>query len=307
MKRLAAALLLLAAATVPANATTFEEAVALYDDRNYNAAFSVVRPLAEQGNVDAQAMLASLYETGRGTERNMSQAVNWYGAAASQKHLGSMFALGMIYLDGRHSGQPDLKLAREWTERAASAGHIPAQHNLALIFAGAGGGTPDWARAVTWFRKAASKGFADSEYNLGVLYLEGRGVDKDVTRASEWFKKAALKGLPAAAMDYGVLVFRGEGVQKDEKIGAQWLLYAANTGNPIAQNRVARLYANGRGVEKNEIEAFKWHLIASARGRNDAWLDSFAESLSEGQRTEAKKRASKFRPIEPKVVIPQTN
>ena len=55
--------LLLLAASVPAHANTFEEAVALYDDKDYKAAFAIVRPLAEQGDANADATLRYMDDT----------------------------------------------------------------------------------------------------------------------------------------------------------------------------------------------------------------------------------------------------
>ena len=280
-----------------ANQPTFEEAVALYSDRNFRAAYEVAAPLATAGNVNAMAMLGALYEDGAGVEKSPELARSWYEAAALKGHVGSMFALSLLYLDGR-LGMPDLQRGFEWTKRAAEAGYPRAEHNLGLLFAGAGGGTPDFPAAAKWFGKAADQGVADAQYNLGVLYLEGKGVEQNQTRAAEWFKQAALKGLPDAMLDYGVLVYRGEGVQKDERIGVQWIALAAQHGVAIAQNRLARLYANGNS---NPVEAAKWHILARKAGKGDQMLDDYIARLTPAQLEEAQKRAAAFRPTPPKV------
>ena len=287
-------LLLIAAiftASISGVAANFDEAKALYSDRKYKDAYQVAAPLANAGKAEAQAMLGSMFENGHGVKKNVATAAQWYLGAVKQKHVGAMFSLAMIYLDGR-SGQVRGKDGKDLLAKAAKAGHVPAMHNLALLYAGAGGTKADWPVAIDWFTKAAARGFGDSQYNLGLLYLEGKGVKKDPVKAAEWFKRAALKGVSEAALDYGVMVFRGEGVQRDEKIGAEWLLFAARNGNVVAQNRVARLYSVGRGVEKNVVEAIKWHLLASQGGRTDEKLDAFAKAATDEQKAAARKRAA---------------
>src|SRR6185503_17685917 len=57
MKPLSLALLAAFLFAAPAQAETFEEAVALYSDKDYKAALQVAKPLAETGDVRAMAML----------------------------------------------------------------------------------------------------------------------------------------------------------------------------------------------------------------------------------------------------------
>ena len=284
---------------VTAIAATFDEAKALYTDGKFKDAYDVAAPLANAGKAEAQAMVGSMFENGRGVKKNIKTATDWYQAAVKQKHVGAMFSLAMIYLDGA-AGQGRSEKGRALLEKAAKAGHVPAMHNLALIYTGAGGIVADWALAIEWFTKAAAKGFGDSQYNLGLLYLEGKGVKKDQVKAAEWFKRAALKGVSVAALDYGIMVFRGEGVQRDEKIGAEWLLFAARNGNVVAQNRVARLYSVGRGVKQDTIEAIKWHLIASEGGRSDEKLDAYAKAANKEQKQKARDRANAWRKLQNK-------
>lgn len=49
---------------------------------------------ALNGNSDAQFKLATVFETGQGVPRNLSQAVEWYKKAAQQGHTAAQIALG---------------------------------------------------------------------------------------------------------------------------------------------------------------------------------------------------------------------
>jgi len=64
---------------------------------DYAAALAELRPLAEQGNADAQYSLAGLYRDGRGVPRDDEQAAAWYLRAAEGGSWSAAFDLGMLY------------------------------------------------------------------------------------------------------------------------------------------------------------------------------------------------------------------
>lgn len=290
------ALLLCLLASAPALAqtpATYEEAVLLYEDKDYNGAREIAEALAKTGDARAMAMLGLFYQRGFGVTADLNKAVDWYAQAADKNEIDAQYSLAEIYLNGE-LGQPDTERGRYWLLKAAGQGKPEAQHRLGLLAASET--PPDWTTAADWFAKAAAQDFVDSQYNLGVLYAEGKGVEENKIKAGQWFAKAAMKGNPDAALDYGIMVFRGDGVKKDEKVGAEWLLVSAKHGNPVAQNRVARLYATGRVFDVDPIEATKWHILARKGGRSDAWLDDFVARLPEATRNDGESRAKNFKP-----------
>jgi hypothetical protein len=74
---LAAALLLLSM-SMPVWAGPFEEAIAAYNQHDYRSALQLLRPLAESGNVRAQALLGFMYEGGMGVLGDDIEAAKWY-------------------------------------------------------------------------------------------------------------------------------------------------------------------------------------------------------------------------------------
>lgn len=295
MNRILALLLLLTLALAgPVKAQPpYEEAVSLYEDKDYKGARAIAEALANKGDARAMAMLGVLYQKGQGVTADLNKAADWFAQAADKGNVGAQYSLGEIYLNGT-LGEADPERGRYWMEKAAKQGKPEAEHRMGLLAATET--PPDWLEAAEWFDKAALQGYADSQYNLGVLFAEGRGVEQSKIRAGEWFAKAAVKGHRDAALDYGIMVFRGDGVKKDEKVGAQWLLVSAKGGNPVAQNRVALLFATGRVFEVNPVEAVKWHSLAKAGGRSDAWLDDFVSRLPEATRKAGEAQAQAFKP-----------
>ncbi len=55
----------------------FDEAVAAYRRGDYATALREFRPLAEQGNADAQFNLGIMYYTGKGVPQDYVQALLW--------------------------------------------------------------------------------------------------------------------------------------------------------------------------------------------------------------------------------------
>ena len=77
-----------------------EDADAANDRGDYATALSLYRPLAEQGNADAQTSLGDLYAGGAGVVQDYAEAVKWYRKSAEQGDARGQFFLGGMYEDG---------------------------------------------------------------------------------------------------------------------------------------------------------------------------------------------------------------
>ena len=161
MRTLLAALTALMLFATPVVAGDFEHAVAAYNAGNYEKAFRLWKPLAEQGDADAQYNLGLMYDYGEGVPKDDAKAVYWYRKAAEQGHAKAQFNLGWMYANGE-------------------------------------GVAEDGAKAFSWYRKAAEQGHAKAQVKLGAMYIAGEGVPKDDVKAVNWFRKAAEQGYAKA-------------------------------------------------------------------------------------------------------------
>ena len=129
----------------------------------------LLRRAAEQGDADAQFMLAELYyrwyDEGDGLEDDLAEAVKWYQEAAGHGHAGAQFELGWCYQSGNGVGE-DLEKAVEWYRIAAEQGYAPAQYWLGWCCRYGKGTEADPAEAVRWFRHAAEQGYEDALEDL---------------------------------------------------------------------------------------------------------------------------------------------
>lgn len=68
---------------------------------NYDLALNEFRPLAEKGDVNAQASLGVMYQYGQGMERNYLEANKWYRLASDHGHPVAMSNLAFMYAWGQ--------------------------------------------------------------------------------------------------------------------------------------------------------------------------------------------------------------
>ena len=86
--------------------------------------FGTVLRKAEQGNTEAQTILAAMYCTGKKVSQDYTRAAYWY-------------------------------------KRAAESGNAKAQYSLGTMYEKGQGVTKNHSKAVYWYKKAARQGYAE--------------------------------------------------------------------------------------------------------------------------------------------------
>lgn len=65
-------------------ADEYTRALASYQEKDYGKAYGVIQKEAQEGNKEAQYILAQMYENGEGVKKDLLKAVHWYKQAASK-------------------------------------------------------------------------------------------------------------------------------------------------------------------------------------------------------------------------------
>lgn len=73
-------------ASTAAMADPMERGILAFLKGDNNTALQVFRPLADNGNKDAQYQLGYMYQTGTGVGKSSAEALKWYELAAKQGH-----------------------------------------------------------------------------------------------------------------------------------------------------------------------------------------------------------------------------
>lgn len=102
-------------------APDLEAGVAAYRRGDYAAALSELRPLAEQGQANAQLALGVMYTNGEGVAQNYIQAHMWLNLAASQGEKGAISYRDRVasIMTAEPIAEAE-KLAREWRPKLES-------------------------------------------------------------------------------------------------------------------------------------------------------------------------------------------
>jgi len=219
---------------------TFAEGKAAYQIKDYEKALEIFRPLAEQGDSDAQATLGIMYEFGRGVPIDKKVAMEWYIKAAMQGNPNVQHDIGVKLFQGQGMKQ-DYEQAAYWWEQSASAGIADSQFNLALMYYRGLGIEQDYKQASKLFLAAAKQGHANAQYSLGVMHAFGQGMEKDNFQALTWFRKSAAQGAAQAQFNLGVLYENGQGLEKNLKLAREWYQRAADQGLEEARKKLAML------------------------------------------------------------------
>ena len=113
--------MLLLACTMPEKVNDnaqLQQGTAAYETGDYNEAFRLLQPLAEQGNAQAQSILGWLYENGEGVTQDDKQALEWYQKAANQEHAMSQYNLGWMYHQGHGTAiAQNFQQAKAWYQK----------------------------------------------------------------------------------------------------------------------------------------------------------------------------------------------
>src|SRR5690606_14787385 len=217
-------------------------------EQNYTEAAKWYTKSAEQGNVNAQALLGYFFNVGQGVEKDYKKAIEWYTKAAEKGNADAQYNLGVCYLENnpkqaiywfekviadpkqpdvrkaqarsyliwgyRHgtNGFPkDLDKAIEWTKKDLEATGNDTFHSMSLAAMYQDKG--NYEEAYKYYSKDESGG-----YFLAFYHYDGKVVVQNYAKAVEYWSvgedKTSIFNVPLA-----VAYFTGKGVQKDVNRG----------------------------------------------------------------------------------------
>ncbi len=131
------------------------EAVKAFNGGYYDKAFALFNYITD--DAEAQFYMGYMYNLGKGTSKDFTEAVRWYRKSAEQGNAVAQCHLGKMYEDGQGVSQ-------------------------------------DYIEAVRWYRKSAEQDNDEGQYDLGRMYRFGKGVALDNSEAIRWFRDSAKQG-----------------------------------------------------------------------------------------------------------------
>lgn len=205
-------------------AADFKAGLAAYKKGDYAAALKQWRPLAEQGDRQAQFALGTIYHNGKGVAKDVKESTKWYMKAANQGDPRAMAIVGLKYVLG--SGVKKNKAeAYKWLNLAFMYGKKTIKPQLlsleksepaSVIQAGR-------ARGARMARARADTGDPLATAVVGVIYTLGRGVPKDLVKGYAWMDLAFARGFKGGdgLRDQVAAKMSEEQVAEAKKLAAQ--------------------------------------------------------------------------------------
>ena len=83
---------------------SYEEGKQAYINKDYERALIILKPLAEEGNSQAQITLGLMYDYGHGVDKDPSESIKWYRMAAEQGVPLVQHDIGVKYFQGQETG-----------------------------------------------------------------------------------------------------------------------------------------------------------------------------------------------------------
>ena len=159
--------------------------------------FQLSQSKANQGGADAQFNLALLYYHGIGTPQDTRYAIYWYTKAAQQGHVNAQYRLGTVYRFGygEEVVQMNFKKAVYWITKAAEQGHLIAQYNLGHMYEYGDAAPQDYKQALFWYTKAAELGhyFAKKDRGKMLEKMSQSQIEEAQKLSNELYEKTNNK------------------------------------------------------------------------------------------------------------------
>jgi TPR repeat protein len=143
----------------------YDKAAAAYNAGEYGGVFEVFMRFAEQGELNAQADVGTLYMHGHGVAQDREKAVYWWEKAAAKGNNRAQGYLGDLYFD-EQSEYHSYETAFKFYAMSARQNDAISQARLAYMYAEGLGVPVDFEMAEKWWESAAALGNENAVKNL---------------------------------------------------------------------------------------------------------------------------------------------
>lgn len=186
----------------------YSEGAAAYKKGDFEGALRNWKPLALGGHAMAQFKLGGMYAKGKGVDKNVVMAFEWYS-------------------------------------KAAFNGHKRASYNKAFMLFNGIGVPRDEKEAFNLFhRLAVRNNMQEAQHAVALAYAEGRGVTRNFKQAKKWFEKAALVNYLTSQLALAELLLSSSSPDH-RAMGVFWNQVACIRGNSKGMKRLQYLFKNG--------------------------------------------------------------
>ena len=203
--------------------------------------------------------LADCYRYGNGCNKDISEALMWYGIAVDEfSDSMSAYRLAELYYYGADEIDIDNELANHYF-KTAYIQFIYKIKNSEYFF-----GLENSSENLDFYQKVDRED-AYKEYLIGRMYLNGQGIEQDYNKAYYSFKLSATNGYSHSNYYIGNMYYYGLGFEQSFEKAAEYYYRAHENKDMYATYRLAKMSLKGEGVPVDLIKAEELLLECSDR------------------------------------------
>lgn len=236
-----------------------------------------IEKAAEDGDAEAQYLLAIAYNAGEGIAADPERVAYWLRRAATRGFSRAQFAYGQRLYWGWEGAEINKAEGFDWWLVAAENGNASAMLEIGNTYLYGREGVPgkDLTKAEEYFNQALSLGAIEAETALGRLYTtkaeearkagDTEAFEQANAKRLDYFQQGARKGASGSMYWLAEMYRYGDYVEVDLQKAIEWYTKSVSAGDIDAATALARLYADesatGLGEAQPE-EAAKYFRIA---------------------------------------------
>lgn len=154
------------------------------DDDVYKSVIPITQSRIDQGSIKARLILAHLYETGKGVEKNLQKVLELYESVDSLAHGVALTNLGLLY---QYNSDPSMTKnpikAENCLRKSADLGNIRGKMELAEFLFKRDGASLQSTEIFSLYTEAALAGIDYANHALGTLYFHLGQLEE----GTKWF------------------------------------------------------------------------------------------------------------------------
>ena len=232
-------------------------------NENLKEIFKYTKKAAKLGGPEEHFLLAKLYQTGRGIQKNMRKAFEHYNIAAEGNYQKAINTIQDIKKNGEKLSKKPTDIFR----KSNNSGDVTKSDQLMIYIMMLLIGTKDIPKdiktALKLLKIASQKGYPEAQYEyskiLKVGYENLQPTEKD---SLLYLQYSAQNGFVTAQLEYANYLFQAKKLQDSSYFYKQ----AADKGSAEAQLIYGDMKYNGKDGKQNQEEGLKYIQLSADQG-----------------------------------------
>lgn len=214
-----------------------DEGKAKFDAHQFEEAYEILKPYADQGDLEALKFIGLMYWNGQGVEINYIKGCDYFQKASLENDPEAISFLGLCYIDVR-GREKNIEEAYLLLKKGYEGGYREYGKVLgALSFF-----LNRYEKTLERLLPYALNGDVDAMVWVGVLFRDGKGIEQNHKTACEWFEKALPSKNVQALHNFGDCSYFGLDRLVDKEGAYRYFKEAADLGSEKSKSAAEAIF-----------------------------------------------------------------